>query len=816
MNFSTIGRWVSRICHQPVRQTFQRTMATGGEGASCASTEKRNRLSSEKSPYLLQHATNPVHWYPWGEEAFSAARRENKLIFLSVGYSTCHWCHVMERESFENPNIAELMNSNFINVKVDREERPDVDKVYMTFVTASSGRGGWPMSCFLTPELVPVAGGTYFPPEDRYGRVGFGTLLNRLAVKSLSGSGGWPMSVWLTPDLKPVYGGTYFPPVNRYFGQPGFPELLVSIASQWQENEEKFKTSGMQIMEVLNRTSRLPAPGASSLPGEEAIAKCFAQLSSSYEPEYGGFSESPKFPQPSNFNFLFTYYALCPDLDDSRRGLDMALHTLTKMDQGGIHDHVAQGFARYSTDERWHVPHFEKMLYDQAQLTISYLDAYIATGKNRFADVVRDILTYVMRDLSHPSGGFYSAEDADSFPTADAKEKREGAFCVWTYEEITQLLSEQVKSGHEATLAKLFCHHYSVVEGGNVNPYQDPHDELKEQNVLIEHETIEETSQEFGLSQEECEAALNKAKQILYDVRQKRPRPHLDDKMLTAWNGMMIGAMGRAGAVLGDETYLQRALQAAEFVKSYLYKDGKLFRAAYAAPNDEVSVGSCIGGFADDYAWIIRGFLNLYEATLDTNWLELAEELQDKQNELFWDSDGTGYFMTQSGDESILLRIKEDQDGAEPSANSVSVGNLVRLSPLLDRPDYRAKAEAIFCLFSDRLKKIPIALPEMTTSLLLHQKPPEQIILAGKNGTDSLRKMLQVIHREANPWHVIMLADDNHESFMYARHSSLGNYHPKTADETLVYVCQNFRCLLPMNTPEQLKEQLKNPGVNRL
>ncbi|XP_042214315.1 spermatogenesis-associated protein 20-like isoform X1 [Homarus americanus] len=761
MNFCTIGRWVSRVSHQPARQKFQRTMASAGEGASSASSDEQNRLASEKSPYLLQHASNPVHWYPWGDEAFSAARRENKLIFLSVGYSTCHWCHVMERESFENPDIAKIMNANFINVKVDREERPDVDKVYMTFVT------------------------------------------------SLSGSGGWPMSVWLTPDLNPVYGGTYFPPNNRYFGQPGFPQLLVSLASQWQENEAKFKESGVKIMEVLDRTSRLPAPGTSSMPGEEAVAKCFAQLSSSYEPHYGGFSESPKFPQPSNLNFLFTYHALRPHRDDAKRGLEMALHTLTKMDRGGIHDHVAQGFARYSTDERWHVPHFEKMLYDQAQLTISYLDAYVATGNTKFSDVVRDILTYVMRDLSHPSGGFYSAEDADSLPTADAKEKREGAFCVWTREEITQLLSEPVREGHEMTLDKVFCHHYSVVKGGNVNPYQDPHDELKNQNVLIEHGTVEETSQEFDLSQEECEAALAKAREILYNARQKRPRPHLDDKMLTSWNGMMLGAMVRAGAVLGDNTYIQRAVKAAEFVKSYLYKDDKLLRAAYAAPNDEVSLGSSIEGYADDYAWIIRGFINLYEATLDTDWLELAEALQDKQNELFWDPQGNGYYMTQAGDESILLRIKEDQDGAEPSANSVSLGNLIRLSTILDHPEYRTKAEAIFCLFSDRLNKIPIALPEMTTALLLYQQSPVQIILAGKNGSNSLKEMMHVIHTEPIPDRVFMLADDNQESFMYARHPSLSRYHPKVTDETLAYVCRNFKCLLPVNNPDQLREILK-------
>ncbi|XP_037802974.1 spermatogenesis-associated protein 20-like [Penaeus monodon] len=723
-------------------------MATAGEGSASDGTGKLNRLASEKSPYLLQHASNPVDWYPWSEEAFSVAKRENKLIFLSVGYSTCHWCHVMERESFENPDIARIMNANFINVKVDREERPDVDKVYMTFVT------------------------------------------------SVSGSGGWPMSVWLTPDLKPIYGGTYFPPNNRYYGHPGFTELLVSIASQWKEDEGKFKESGKKIMEVLDRTSRLSLSAQSDLPGEEAIARCYAQLSRSYEPQYGGFGESPKFPQPANFNFLFTYYALNPDQDDAKKSLEMALFTLKKMDQGGIHDHVAQGFARYfkrHMGECWGI------------------GAPALSGLSKFMPHQITMLEYSITKQLFLCGGFYSAEDADSLPTHDAKEKREGAFCVWTYEEINQLLAGPVKEGHDTTLANVFCHHFSVAEGGNVNPYQDPHDELKNQNVLIEHCSIEETGEEFGLSEEECKAALTKSCKILYDIRQKRPKPHLDNKMLTSWNGMMLGAMARAGVILGEKSYIERAIQAADFVKTYLFKDGLLLRSAYSVEDGQVSVGSSLEGFVDDYAWMIRGFLNLYEATLDTSWLELAEELQDKENELFWDSQEAGYFMTKAGDSSILLRIKEDQDGAEPSANSVSVGNLLRLSPLLDRADYREKAEAIFQLFAERLNKIPIALPEMTTALLIHKKHPVQIILAGKKGTDATQKMLQAVHGHLIPSHVILLADENHESLLYNRHSSLRHYHPKKPDETVAHVCQNFRCSLPVSNPEQLEETLNNP-----
>lgn len=800
--------------------------ASGG-GSGTPLDTKFNRLAKEKSPYLLQHATNPVNWYPWGEEAFKAAAAENKLIFLSVGYSTCHWCHVMERESFESEKVADIMNRHFINVKVDREERPDVDKVYMTFVT------------------------------------------------SMSGSGGWPMSVWLTPDLHPVYGGTYFPPTNRYYGRPGFPTILEALAKQWATDEAKVRKSGSAIVSVLQKNVALPKPDADEdgdgssrdgdiLPPGQSAGKCLAQLSRSYEPQYGGFSEAPKFPQPSNFNFLFAYYQLNPRLDDAKKGKDMALHSLRMMARGGIHDHVAQGFARYSTDKSWHVPHFEKMLYDQAQLVHAYLDAFLVSRQQEYEDVVRDILEYVMRDLSHESGGFYSAEDADSLPSADSTEKKEGAFCVWTHKEIhTTLAGLSVQeSSTSPSLAELFCHHYSVVETGNVDPYKDPHDELKNQNVLMEHGSLAETAQEFSLSETEVKRGLATAREKLYQRRQTRPRPHLDDKMLTAWNGMMLSAISCAGAVLTEPRYLERAEAAERFMAEHLTEasTGELYRAAYRGQQGEVTPGpQRIPGFCDDYAWSVRGLLTLYEVTLQQRHLARAEQLQDMQDKLFWDNTDGGYYTTRQGDASILLRMKDDHDGAEPSVNSVSAGNLLRLSRLLEQPEQEKKCKAILRLFADRLTKIPVALPELATVQLMAECPTTQVILSGDPQSATMRELVKVVHSFPSPNRVLLVASQDEKEPLYTHQPSLLNYKPQptrrqagakdddtsSSDEeedkgkkgdgdkgskgvdnsakvavgllqsegvlvtARAYVCHNFVCSLPMSKPEQLRKNLE-------
>ncbi|XP_013417572.1 spermatogenesis-associated protein 20 isoform X2 [Lingula anatina] len=626
---------VGRLCTYPRRKYSPHLsrglhphliMATAFASTSSDSQRKQNRLALEKSPYLLQHASNPVDWFPWGEEAFKKAREENKMIFLSVGYSTCHWCHVMERESFENEEIGKIMSDNFVCVKVDREERPDVDKMYMTFIQATSG------------------------------------------------SGGWPMSVWLTPDLKPIVGGTYFPPDDRYYGRPGFKTILNNLSEQWQMNRDKIMRQGTQIVDAVMQMTQLETPQEDQvrLDSDQCMDTCLQMLCRTYDFTMGGFGKGPKFPQPVNFNFLFRVVASKSPSAEAESAQKMALHTLRMMAKGGIHDHVAQGFHRYSTDINWHVPHFEKMLYDQGQLAHSYLDAYQLSKEEIFADIARDILQYVERDLSDPSGGFYSAEDADSYPNHGDVEKKEGAFCVWTDEEIRQLLGDSVEGQEDVTMADVFCKHFDVKPGGNVDPYKDPHDELKKQNVLIVTGSLEETAQQFNLDLATTTAILEKCKQVLFEVRKKRPKPHLDNKMLTAWNGLMISGFARAGQVLGESKYTDRAIKAASFLKTHMYnaETGMLHRTSYCGEADKVEQSPTpINGFSDDYAFLIRGLLDLYEACYDDQWLSWADQLQDKQDQLFWDLDKGGYFTSGAEDKNILVRIKEVPVVAAASLN---------------------------------------------------------------------------------------------------------------------------------------------------
>lgn len=504
-----------------------------------AKSKYTNQLVNEKSPYLLQHAHNPVDWYPWGQEAIDLAKKENKLIFLSVGYSTCHWCHVMEKESFENEDVAKVMNEHYINIKVDREERPDIDRVYMLFVMATTGGGGWPMSVFLTPDLRPVTGGTYFPPEDRWGR-------------------------------------------------PGFKTILLSIAKKWKENREQFTEAGGNILQALEKITLADKQSSSTIPGEAAWNKCVLHYIDSFEPEFGGFGTAPKFPQAAIFNFLFHFYARDKSNPQAKKCLEMCLYTLTKIAKGGIHDHISSGFARYSVDNHWHVPHFEKMLYDQAQLTTAFTDAYLATKDEFFSDVVKDIIKYVNRDLRHELGGYYSAEDADSCPTYVADHKKEGAFCVWEYNELKSLLEGKEINGIK--YLDIFCNYFGVEEDGNISPTSDPHGELTNKNVLIIYDTKEECAEKFGLTMEQFNKVLSECVDILYEARQKRPRPHLDTKIICSWNGLMIAGLAEAGQALGDKNYVDDAIKAANFIKEYLYDSSSktLIHSCYRADNGSI------------------------------------------------------------------------------------------------------------------------------------------------------------------------------------------------------------------------------------
>ncbi|OXA57131.1 Spermatogenesis-associated protein 20 [Folsomia candida] len=660
----------------------QRTMASSSTPKN-ESKSAKNRLQHEKSPYLLQHQSNPVNWYPWSNEAFELAKSSNKPIFLSVGYSTCHWCHVMERESFQDNLIAKVMNEKFINIKMDREERPDVDKIYMTFVQA------------------------------------------------ISGSGGWPMSVWMTPNLRPFYGGTYYPPDDRYYGRPGFRSILETISDQWVEDQEKCENSATKILDVLNRAANLPT-GETITNGQPAASRCLQQLTRSYEPSFGGFSEHPKFPQPVNLHFLMDWAMKNPNDPTRFSVIKMVETTLKEMAKGGIHDHIGQGFARYSTDKKWFVPHFEKMLYDQAQLAVAYSNAYLLTKDEFYTTIVRDILSYVGRDLTHPEeNGIYSAEDADSKFSFDSVEKKEGAFYVFTDSEIEEILgkNKQLSNG-KARVADVFRIRYGIKPNGNVDPLSDPHDELKQQNVLFEAMTIPNIAKKFDVSEAEISNVLDEAKTVLFNYRNiNRPRPGLDTKFVTSWNGLMITGYAKAGMALQSQEYIDRGVKAMEFLVKYVFttdKNGKfdLLRSCY---RDEQNQGVCnlqtpIFGCVDDFA-------NL---------------LQQRQDELFWDDAVGGYFTSRAGDESVIIRMKDDDDGAEPSSNSTSVINLIRLNSFLQDASYSSKIEKLFKQFSDRISKVPITLPVMTSALTTNTKGAHTIVYNADDAStkESIRKQL--------------------------------------------------------------------------
>lgn len=744
------------------KETFQQQsrMAT----AQIPDKEKnRNRLSKEKSPYLLQHASNPVNWYAWGEEAFKKARDEDKLIFLSVGYSTCHWCHVMERESFENPGIAEIMNEYFVNIKVDREERPDVDRIYMQFIQASSKRGGWPMSVFLTPDLKPISGGTYFPPKDT-------------------------------------------------FNMPGFASVLLTMAQQWTDHRNKMSIAAKKITELLEASCAFDVEIAGRLingkvPSCEVWDKCQEQMYDQYEPLHGGFSQAPKFPRPSILKLLFHRHARFPEELDGMRSKAMSLHTLDCMALGGIHDHIGQGFARYSVDSKWHVPHFEKMLYDQAQLAVVYSMAYQLTREQNYEYIVRDILTYVSRDLSHPEGGFYSAEDADSQMTQNSLEKKEGAYYTWDYDEVRQLLKKPLEGRPKYSQGELICFHYGIKPTGNVKPETDPRGELLGRNVLTIKNKPFETCDKFGIKFDELRKVIGECKQILYTERLKRPRPHLDDKIITSWNGLMISGFAKAAFVFNDETYKKRAIAAADFIKKYLYNpiNKKLLRSCYTQGGTITQLDHPIEGFQSDYAFMIQAMLDLYECTFDQKYLIWADELQTVQDQLFWDHGYAGYFSTVSNQNNII-RFKDDQDGAEPSGNSVAAHNLQRLGMMLDNEEMKSKASQLLASFTSRLTEMPIALPEMVSALLLYHDSPVQVVITGSLENLETSELISVLRKGLVPGLIVMTTGEP-DSFVCHKNGAIKKMKPLNGRQA-AYVCRGHTCTLPITSPSDLAIQL--------
>jgi uncharacterized protein YyaL (SSP411 family) len=701
-----------------------------------AASQPGNRLIHERSPYLLQHAHNPVDWYPWGEEAFEKARRENKPIFLSVGYSTCHWCHVMERESFANPEIARILNEHFVSIKVDREERPDVDSVYMTFVQASTGGGGW------------------------------------------------PMNVWLTPDLKPFVGGTYYAPDDRA-GHPGFRSILLRVAELWEKDRERVVGQAEQIMTDLRKHTARSSVSQDGDLSQALLSQGFQQLAVRFDKTLGGFGDAPKFPRPVSLHFLFRVYAReGRNPKNAQDALQMSLFTLRKMAQGGIHDQLGGGFHRYSVDAYWHVPHFEKMLYDQAQLAVAYLEAYQITHDRFFAEVARDIFQYVRRDLRSHQGGFYSAEDADSLLEHGKPEHAEGAFYVWRREQIVQALGEEK--------AKVFNAHYGVEPKGNAPEGSDPHGEFTGKNILIERQSLSETAKAFQLSEIKAHEILAGGRQSLLKLRAKRPRPLLDDKIITAWNGLMISAFARASQVLSEPSYAQTAADAAQFLQSELYDSlNHTLRRSYRQGTGKAS------GFLSDYAFAIQALIDLYEATFEPRWLAWATELQNTQDSLFWDSKQGGYFDTTGRDPAILLRMKEDYDGAEPAPNSVAALNLLRLAHLLNAKDWQAKAKQTLRAFAAQLKSAPSALPHMLVALDFDLDEPKQIIVAGTRDSEDTRQMLHAVHQQYLPNKVLMLADGGEGQRFLGQRVDFIRSVKMFGGKATAYVCANYVCQLP-------------------
>ena len=694
-----------------------------------------NRLANEKSPYLLQHAHNPVDWYAWGPEAFAKARAENKPIFLSVGYSTCHWCHVMERESFENGQIADILNREYVAIKVDREERPDVDRIYMTFVQATTG------------------------------------------------SGGWPMSVWLTPDLQPFFGGTYFPPENRW-GHPGFGSVLTQVAAAWRDHTDQCRESAADVVEQLKKQVAVAPAHAGGVAFDQATLESGFQIfRRTFDTRLGGFGGAPKFPRPSVFNFLLRHHART----GRQEALDMVLLTLREMAKGGMNDQLGGGFHRYSVDGRWFVPHFEKMLYDQAQLAISYLEAYQITAGAQYAATARAIFDYVLRDMTDPGGGFYSAEDADSaIDPAHPDLKGEGAFYIWSLEEIQRVLGDG---------AAPFCYRYGVEPDGNVE--SDPHGEFTGKNILYQAHTSEETAARFGIAVESLEESRRK----LFAARAQHVRPHLDDKVLTSWNGLMISALAQGGAILGEPRYAEAARRAAEFLLARMYDAGSGILLRRYRQGD-----AAIPGFLDDYAALTQGLLDLYEAQFDLRHLQAAVRLTEKQRELFEDAVSGGFFSSAAGEQDLVLRVKEDYDGAEPSGNSLAAMNLLRLAQMTGRADFRESAGKTFAAFASRLSHVPVAVPQMLAACEWVMGQPREVIVAGER--TAAGALLATLRARFVPSKVVLLVDSEEARAELTKGvPSIGSM-TELGGRAAAYVCRNYTCQLPVTEPADLAKLL--------
>ncbi len=682
-----------------------------------------NRLMGQSSPYLLQHAHNPVDWYPWGDEAFELSKKEDKPIFLSIGYSTCHWCHVMARESFDNERIAKIMNEHFVSIKVDREQRPDVDEVYM------------------------------------------------MAVQIMTGSGGWPLSVFLTPDGKPFYGGTYFPPKDMS-GRPGFERILLVIAELWKNKRQELLDPADKIDQLLKEST---ARTGSERLSADILKKAYSYLEQIFDNTYGGFGRAPKFPQPSNLSMLLGYWHRTGD----EKALRMVEMTLNAMAKGGIYDHLGGGFHRYSTNECWLVPHFEKMLYDQALLSKTYVQAYQATGKAFYASVAQEIFDYVLRDITDTEGGFYSAEDADS-------EGKEGAFYVWKPSQIVKILG--------AEEAAIFNEYYGVTEEGNFEGGT---------SILNVGGSLEQLAEQFEKEPDGIEDILAQGRSKLLEHRAKRTRPHRDDKIITSWNGLMISSMAYGGAVLGQVNYIKASEKAAEFVLAELRGGDRLMR--YYRKDRAVEPG-----FLDDYAFMTMALLDLYEATFNAKWLVEARQLTEQMIELFGDEKNGGFFLAGNDAEQIIMRSKPGYDGAIPSGNSIAALVLLRLGRLTMQQEFTDRAEQVFNAFSGQLARSPESLCAMLIALGFWFGPAKEIIIAGECQLSDAKEMLQLIRDKFLPNASLLFHDTGDNDAGLVNEISFLKDYIAIDGKATAYVCENYVCKSPVNNIDDFRKILSN------
>jgi len=697
------------------------------EDTSPESENTLNHLKDEKSPYLLQHRDNPVDWYPWGEEAFQKAKDENKPIFLSIGYSTCHWCHVMSRESFQDPEIGQLINQVFVPVKVDREERPDIDSIYM------------------------------------------------MVCQMITGSGGWPLTIIMTPDLKPFFAGTYFPKDTGPRGT-GLRDLILNVHELWENQEGELLKSADELTVSLEKISQ-GKPGDSLPP--EIITQTYHSLQENFDQQYAGFGTNQKFPTPHHLLFLLRYWKQTGETE----ALNMIQETLKAMRKGGIYDHIGFGFHRYTVDQQWIIPHFEKMLYDQALLAMAYTEAYQATGETEYRETAEEVLEYILRDMRSPEGGFYSAEDADS-------EGEEGKFYLWTAEEIQDLLGPEDGA--------LFQTVYSISPEGN---FKDEARGIKTgKNILHRTKTWDEISAELEIPSDQLWWKMEHAREVLFPAREARIHPGKDDKILTDWNGLVITALSIAGRVFGREDYLVDAGEAVDFIMTHLHSQGRLQHRWREGE-------SAIEGNLDDYAYLIWGLLELYQATFQAEYLKAALKLNQTLTKHFWDNEEGGYYFTPDHAPQILVRQKEAYDTALPSGNSVQQMNLERLYLLTGENNFRETSESLEKYFSPTMKQTPAAFTMFLSAIMFQTSPSFEVTILGEKDSLDTQGMLKALQKEYLP-QVVLVLKSSSDDLIKELIPSLENK-TMVGNQATAYVCGDGTCQAPVNTPEELINLLK-------